>query len=84
MTISENRSRFVDTFHSEAIPNTLIKHNDHRLGVLFILASAVAFSTAGFFARLIELDVSTVLFWRVFSVVCSLRLTSPASTAPKP
>ena len=64
MTISENRSRFVDTFHSEAIPNTLIKHNDHRLGVLFILASAVAFSTAGFFARLIELDVSTVLFWR--------------------
>jgi drug/metabolite transporter (DMT)-like permease len=35
-----------------------------RLGVLIIIASALAFSTAGFFTRLIDLDVWTVLFWR--------------------
>ena len=62
MTISENR--FVDTFRSAPIQNLLVKHNDHRMGVFLILASAVAFSTAGFFTRLIELDVWTVLFWR--------------------
>ena len=33
-------------------------------GDLLILASAVAFSTAGYFARLIQQDVWTVLFWR--------------------
>jgi drug/metabolite transporter (DMT)-like permease len=34
------------------------------LGNMLVLASAVAFSTAGFFTRLIELDVWTILFWR--------------------
>jgi drug/metabolite transporter (DMT)-like permease len=38
--------------------------NAGRLGIWLILASAAAFSTAGFFTRLIELDVWTVLFWR--------------------
>jgi drug/metabolite transporter (DMT)-like permease len=33
-------------------------------GVLSLLASAVAFSTAGYFTRLIPLDVWTILFWR--------------------
>lgn len=33
-------------------------------GDLLILASAVAFSTAGYFARLIPQDVWTILFWR--------------------
>jgi drug/metabolite transporter (DMT)-like permease len=33
-------------------------------GELLILASAVAFSTAGYFTRLIPQDVWTVLFWR--------------------
>jgi drug/metabolite transporter (DMT)-like permease len=33
-------------------------------GDLLILASAAAFSTAGFFTRLIQQDVWTVLFWR--------------------
>lgn len=33
-------------------------------GDLLILASDVAFSTAGYFARLIQQDVWTVLFWR--------------------
>ena len=33
-------------------------------GILLVTASALAFSTAGFFTRLIELDVWTILFWR--------------------
>jgi drug/metabolite transporter (DMT)-like permease len=33
-------------------------------GDLLIVASAVAFSTAGYFTRLIQQDVWTVLFWR--------------------
>lgn len=33
-------------------------------GSLLIVASAVAYSTAGYFTRLIELDVPTLLFWR--------------------
>jgi len=35
-----------------------------RLGSLLIAASAIAFSTTGYFTRLIELDVPTLLFWR--------------------
>jgi drug/metabolite transporter (DMT)-like permease len=38
--------------------------DEHRLGVLLTVVSAVAYSTAGFFTRLIPLDVWTVLFWR--------------------
>ena len=33
-------------------------------GTLLITASAIAFSLAGLFTRLIDLDVWTVLFWR--------------------
>lgn len=36
----------------------------YRLGVLCVTASAVAWSTAGFFTRLIPLDAWTILFWR--------------------
>jgi drug/metabolite transporter (DMT)-like permease len=36
----------------------------HRLGVALIVASAVAFSSAGFFTRLITLDAPSLLFWR--------------------
>ena len=36
----------------------------HAQGVLLIILSAVAFSSAGFFTRLIHLDVWTMLFWR--------------------
>src|SRR5262250_1399500 len=35
-----------------------------RLGVLCVTVSAVAWSTAGFFTRLIPLDSWTILFWR--------------------
>jgi drug/metabolite transporter (DMT)-like permease len=33
-------------------------------GVLLIIVSMIAFSSAGFFTRLIQLDVWTMLFWR--------------------
>ena len=36
----------------------------HRLGLLLVTASAVAWSTAGFFTRLIHLDSWTMLVWR--------------------
>ena len=36
----------------------------HTQGVLLIALSTVAFSSAGFFTRLIHLDVWTMLFWR--------------------
>jgi drug/metabolite transporter (DMT)-like permease len=38
--------------------------NRHTQGLLLITLSAVAFSSAGFFTRLIRLDVWTMLFWR--------------------
>ncbi len=62
MTTSEDP--FVNAFRSEKTRGVAIEHNDDRLGILLILASAAAFSTAGFFTRLVELDVWTVLFWR--------------------
>ena len=37
------------------------------LGALIVAASAVAFSTAGLFTRLIDADVWTMLFWRGLS-----------------
>jgi drug/metabolite transporter (DMT)-like permease len=36
----------------------------HARGVLLIILSAIAFSSAGFFTRLIHVDVWTMLFWR--------------------
>lgn len=46
-------------------------------GVLLVLVSSVAFSSAGYFTRLIPLDVWTLLFWRclfggVFMAACVL------------
>jgi drug/metabolite transporter (DMT)-like permease len=38
--------------------------NRHAQGVLLILLSAVAYSSAGFFTRVIQLDAWTMLFWR--------------------
>ncbi len=37
---------------------------DSWIGTLLVTASAVVFSTAGLFTRLIDLDAWTVLFWR--------------------
>jgi drug/metabolite transporter (DMT)-like permease len=36
----------------------------HRIGLLLVTGAAVAWSTAGFFSRLIALDSWTILFWR--------------------
>lgn len=36
----------------------------HHLGVLLVTLSAMAWSTAGFFTRVIPLDAWTTLFWR--------------------
>jgi drug/metabolite transporter (DMT)-like permease len=40
------------------------EHAQYRLGALLVTISAVAWSTAGFFTRLIPLDAWTILFWR--------------------
>ncbi len=39
-------------------------HTGYRLGLVLVTASAVAWSTTGFFTRLIPLDSGTLLFWR--------------------
>ncbi len=36
----------------------------YRLGLVLVTASAIAWSTAGFFTRLIHLDAATMLVWR--------------------
>ena len=36
----------------------------HAQGMVLITLSAVAYSSAGFFSRLIHLDAWTMLFWR--------------------
>jgi drug/metabolite transporter (DMT)-like permease len=38
--------------------------NRHAQGILLIILSALAYSSAGFFTRLIYLDAWTMLFWR--------------------
>lgn len=44
--------------------------NDYLAGVLFLVIGTVAFSSAGFFVRLIGHDAATVLFWRgIFSAI---------------
>src|SRR5262249_32941439 len=55
--------RYGDRLHS---PRALTGDamNKVWLGTLLLLASAVAYSTAGFFTRLIEVDAWTLLFWR--------------------
>ncbi len=38
--------------------------SDQRLGVLYVTGSAIAWSTAGLFTRLLPLDAPTLLLWR--------------------
>lgn len=49
---------------SETMSAGLLPRSPYRLGMLLVTASAVAWSTAGFFTRLIPLDNWTLLFWR--------------------
>jgi drug/metabolite transporter (DMT)-like permease len=43
---------------------TIERSAQHLLGIALTAASALAYSTAGFFTRLIALDPWTILFWR--------------------
>lgn len=45
---------------------------NHRLGLLYVTGSAVAWSTAGLFTRVIHLDVWTMLAWRGLSGAAAL------------
>ncbi|MEA2315082.1 MAG: hypothetical protein QOI03_1774 [Solirubrobacteraceae bacterium] len=48
---------------------------DSGLGVVLIAGSAVAYSTAGFFSRLIHVDLWTLIFWRgLFSTAFLLAI----------
>lgn len=42
----------------------LAAHTNYRLGLVLVTASTLAWSTAGFFTRLIPLDSWTMLIWR--------------------
>jgi drug/metabolite transporter (DMT)-like permease len=42
-------------------------HAQHRLGLLLVTVSAVAWSSAGFFTRLVPVDTWTILVWRGLS-----------------
>src|SRR5262245_22404461 len=54
-----------DRLHSQEILARSVATGDRRTqGIVLISLSAVAFSSAGFFTRLVPLDVWTVLFWR--------------------
>ena len=55
-------------------------------GILLVSASAVAYSTAGFFTRLIPLDAWTILFWRgvfagVFIAACFVAMERRRASA---
>src|SRR5262245_23788263 len=45
-------------------PATAAAERSTVIGIALVLSSAVAWSTAGFFARVVPLDIWVVLFWR--------------------
>ncbi len=48
---------------------------NHKIGVMFVLFSAMAWSTAGLFARVVTTDIPTTLFWRsLFGGFCVLAI----------
>src|SRR5215470_7640309 len=56
------------------------------LGTVLTASAAVAYSTAGYFTRLIELNIPTVLFWRglyagLFMAVCIVLLHGKETVA---
>jgi drug/metabolite transporter (DMT)-like permease len=48
----------------QVIGKNRMRDAEYRLGLLLVTASAVAWSTAGLFTRIIEVDTGTMLFWR--------------------
>jgi drug/metabolite transporter (DMT)-like permease len=51
----------------------------YRLGLLLVTASAIAWSTAGYFTRLVPLDSWTLLFWRGLFAASGLLLYMAAT-----
>ena len=49
---------------SKSGKQSIMRPAEYRLGLVFVTASAVAWSTAGLFTRLISLNSSTMLVWR--------------------
>jgi drug/metabolite transporter (DMT)-like permease len=49
---------------SDAAPTTGEARSHHRLGLVMVTASAVFWSSGGFFTRLIPFDLWTILAWR--------------------
>jgi len=54
----------VDVLFHPAKAKLLKLFSDYHLGLVLVTISAVAWSTAGFFTRLIALDSFTMLAWR--------------------
>jgi drug/metabolite transporter (DMT)-like permease len=53
-----------DALRTELQGRAAMKSAQYRLGLALIIASTIAWSTAGFFTRLIPLDAWTLLAWR--------------------
>jgi drug/metabolite transporter, DME family len=49
---------------SEPFDSTATAERNTAIGIVLVLTSAVAWSTAGFFARIVLVDIWVVLFWR--------------------
>jgi drug/metabolite transporter (DMT)-like permease len=62
MTSSEDQSLRI--IQLQRTRRATVGYSESRVGVVLIMGSAVAFSTAGFFTHLVVLDIWTVLFWR--------------------
>lgn len=61
------KGRNVDVKAGDRNAMALSVHNYHRqraVGIICTIVSAIVFSTAGYFTRLIPLDAWTILFWR--------------------
>lgn len=65
-------------------PTTTTAAWRYRLGLLLVTASAIAWSTAGYFTRLIPLDIWTMLAWRslfaALGILVFMLLYEPGQT----
>lgn len=57
-----------------------MRDTEYRLGLALVTASALAWSTAGLFTRIIEVDTATMLVWRgvfgalgIFAIACAMQ-----------
>jgi drug/metabolite transporter, DME family len=49
---------------TDTLPSTAASDRSVAIGIALVLSSAVAWSTAGFFARMVPVDIWIVVFWR--------------------